>query len=240
MTACYDSRVIGYTPPLVEGRLVRRYKRFLSDIVVGGQTVVAHCANPGSMRSCQEEGGRVWVQPRTGGKLAWSWELAEVGGALVCVNTARGNQLAAAAITSGALDELRGYPDVAREVSFGDSRLDFRLARGPRRRDELWIEVKSATMDGGRGAVAFPDAVTARGARHLDELIALRRRGARAALLFIVSRSHVDRVRPADEVDPTYGAALRRAAAAGVELYALSTLLSPTGLSLGPRLPVVL
>jgi sugar fermentation stimulation protein A len=232
--------VIGFTPPLVEGRLVRRYQRFLSDVEVGGDVVVAHCPNPGSMRSCMEEGGRVWVQPRRGGKLAWSWELAESAGALVCVNTARGNQLAAAAIAAGAIAELRGYPEVAREVAFGDSRLDFRLARGPRRKDQLWVEVKSATMDGGGGAVAFPDAVTARGARHLDELRALRRRGARAALLFVVSRTGVDRIRPADEVDPRYGAALRRSAAAGVEIYAYATELSPTRLAIARRLPVVL
>lgn len=236
----YNPRVIGFTPPLVEGRLVRRYQRFLSDVDVGGDVVIAHCPNPGSMRSCQEEGGRVWVQARLGRKLAWTWELAEVGGALVCVNTARGNQLAAGAIAAGAIAELRGYPDVAREVAFGDSRLDFRLARGPRRKDELWVEVKSATMDGGGGAAAFPDSVTARGARHLDELIALRRRGARAALLFVVARGGVDRVRPADEIDPVYGAALRRAARAGVEVYAYATALSPERLAIGRRLPVVL
>lgn len=233
-------RVIEFAPALIEGRLVRRYKRFLSDVRLGDDVVVAHCPNPGSMRSCQEEGGRVWVQRRTGRKLDWTWELAEVGGALVCVNTARGNQLAAGAIAAGAIAELRGYPDVAREVPFGDSRLDFRLARGPRRKDELWVEVKSATMDGGGGAVAFPDAVTTRGARHLDELVALRRRGARAALLFVVSRSGVDRVRPADEVDPAYGAALRRAAAAGVEILAYAAELSPARLGVGRRLPVVL
>ena len=232
--------MIDFAPALVEGRLVRRYKRFLSDVRVGGEVVVAHCPNPGSMRSCQEEGGRVWVQARTGRKLAWTWELAEVGDAMVCVNTARGNQLAAAAIAAGAIAELRGYPEVAREVPFGASRLDFRLARGRRRRDQLWVEVKSATMDGGGGAAAFPDAVTSRGVRHLDELIALRRRGARAALLFIVGRTGVDRVRPADEIDPAYGAALRRAAAAGVELLAYATALTPDRLAVSGRLPVVL
>ena len=95
-------------------------------------------------------------------------------------------------------------------------------------------------MDGGGGAIAFPDAVTTRGARHLDELIALRRRGARAVLLFMVSRSGVDRVRPADEVDPAYGATLRRAAAGGVELLAYAAALSPARLTVGRRLPIVL
>jgi sugar fermentation stimulation protein A len=232
--------VIVFDPPLVPGRLVRRYKRFLADIALGDEVVVAHCANPGSMRTCQEAGGRVWVQARTGRKLAWTWELAEIGGATVCVNTARANQLVGDALAAGVITELGGYEQVAREVAFGASRLDFCLTRGPRRRDQAWVEVKCATMDGGAGAAAFPDSVTTRGARHLDELIALRRRGARAALLFVVARTGVERVRPADEIDPVYGAALRRAALAGVEVLAYGAALSPAGLALDRRLPVVL
>ncbi len=237
---CYTPAVIEFDPPLVCGRLLRRYKRFLADVALGDQVVVAHCPNPGSMRTCQEEGGQVWVQARTGRKLAWTWELAVVAGATVCVNTARANQLVADALAAGAIFELAGYDRIAREVPFGASRLDFCLSRGPLRRDQAWVEVKSATMDGGGGAAAFPDSVTDRGARHLGELIALRRRGARAALLFVVARTGVDRVRPADEIDPAYGAALRRAAAAGVEVLAYGAALSPAGLWLDRRLPVAL
>ncbi|MBZ0233883.1 MAG: DNA/RNA nuclease SfsA [Deltaproteobacteria bacterium] len=232
-----------FDPPLVEGRLVRRYKRFLADVRIGRDTVVAHCPNPGSMRSCADEGGRVWLQRKPATKLGWSWELAEIGGpggALVSVNTARGNQLVATALAAGAIAELRGYDTITREVAAGDSRLDFHLARGPRNRDRAWVEVKTATMDGGAGTAAFPDAVTARGTRHLDELRALRRRGFRAVLLFVVARSGVTRVRPADEIDPTYGAALRRAAASGVELLAYTAELSLTGLRLGRPVAVAL
>jgi sugar fermentation stimulation protein A len=235
--------VLVFDPPLVEGRLVRRYKRFLADVRVGRDTIVAHCPNPGSMHTCADEGGRVWLQRKPATKLGWSWELAEIGGhggALVSVNTARGNQLVATALATGAIAELAGYDTVAREVAAGDSRLDFHLARGerPRNRDRAWVEVKTATMDGGPGTAAFPDAVTTRGTRHLDELRALRRRGFRAVLLFVVARSGVTRVRPADEIDPTYGAALRRASAAGVELLAYTVELSLTGLRLGRRVAV--
>lgn len=232
-----------FDPPLVEGRLLRRYKRFLADVRVGRDTVVAHCPNPGSMRTCADEGGRVWLQRKPATKLGWSWELAEIGGrggALVSVNTARGNQLVATALATGAIAELAGYDTITREVAVGDSRLDFHLARGPRNRDRAWVEVKTATMDGGDGTAAFPDAVTTRGARHLDELRALRRRGFRAVLLFVVPRTGVTSVRPADEIDPTYGAALRRAAAAGVELLAYTIELSLAGLRLGKSLPISL
>lgn len=235
--------MITFDPPLVEGRLVRRYKRFLADVRIGRDTVVAHCPNPGSMRTCADEGGRVWLQRKPATKLGWSWELAEIGGrggALVSVNTARGNQLVAAALATGAIGELRGYDVIEREVATGDSRLDFRLARGARNRDRAWVEVKTATMDGGAGAAAFPDAVTARGVRHLDELRALRRRGFRAVLLFVVARSGVTQVRPADEIDPTYGAALRRAAAAGVEVLAYGVELSLTSLRIDESIRILL
>lgn len=221
---------------------MRRYKRFLADVRVGRDTVVAHCPNPGSMKTCADEGGRVWLQRQAHTKLGWSWELAEIGGrggALVSVNTARSNQLAATALRAGAIAELRGYDVVEREVAAGESRLDFRLSRGPRNRDRAWVEVKTATMDGGAGVAAFPDAVTTRGTRHLDELRALRRRGFRSVLLFLVARSGVSSVRPADEIDPTYGAALRRAAASGVELLAYTIDLSLAGLELGRAVPVV-
>jgi sugar fermentation stimulation protein A len=239
--------VITFEPPLVEGRLIRRYKRFLADVRIGRDTVVAHCPNPGSMRTCADEGGRVWLQRKPATKLGWSWELAEIGGhggTLVSVNTARGNQLVAAALAAGAITELRGYDEITREVAVGDSRLDFHLARGEargrRNRDRAWVEVKTATMDGGDGAAAFPDAVTVRGARHLDELRTLRRRGFRAVLLFVVPRTGVTSVRSADEIDPAYGVALRRAAAAGVELLAYTVEPSLDGLHLGKSLPILL
>jgi sugar fermentation stimulation protein A len=195
------------------------------------------------MTTCADPGGRVWLEPRTERRLAWRWELAEVGGpggALVGVNTARANELVAAALAAGAIAELRGYDRIEREVTAGASRLDFRLARGARNRDRAWVEVKNATMDGGDGDAAFPDAVTTRGARHVDELRALRRRGFRAVLLFVVTRSGVGGVRLADEVDPTYAAAVRRAAGAGVEVLAYGTVLSPARLVLAAPLAVQL
>ncbi|MEZ4366566.1 MAG: DNA/RNA nuclease SfsA [Kofleriaceae bacterium] len=141
-------------------------------------------------------------------------------------------------MAAGAVDEAAGYPELGREVPFGASRLDFCLRRGSRRKDELWIEVKTATMSVGDGVVAFPDAVTTRGRRHLDELLALRRRGARAMLLFCVARTDARTVRPADEIDPAYGEALRRAVAGGVEVVARACTIDDAGLALGQALPV--
>jgi sugar fermentation stimulation protein A len=238
---------VRYDQPLVAGTLVQRYKRFFADVEIGHgrarRTVTAHCANPGSMRTCAEPGGRVWLLPAGGPrrKLAWTWELAETGGAMICVNTARGNQLVAEALAAGVITELAGYDQIRREVACGDSRLDFGLTRGDGDRlDRCLVEVKTVTMDRGRGTAAFPDSVTSRGSRHLDELIAVRRAGHRAVLLFCAARADAVRVVPADDIDPTYGAALRRAAAAGVEILAYRCAIATDGMHLATRIDVVL
>jgi sugar fermentation stimulation protein A len=237
---------VHYPAPLVGGRLVRRYKRFFADVEIGrGPTrrvVTAHCANPGSMRTCAEPGGRVWLLGSNDPKrrLAWTWELAEIDGALVSVNTARANQIVAEALAARAIAELAPYDEVQREATApsGDSRIDFLLRTGDRAR--CWVEVKCATMDGGRGGAAFPDSVTERGARHVGELARLRARGDRAVLLFCVARAGVSHVRPADEIDPTYAAALRRAARAGVEVYAYRAAIDRRGIALADAVPVEL
>lgn len=231
--------MIAYDPPLVEGRLVSRYQRFFADVALPGRgTVTAHCPNPGSMKTCAEVGGRVWVQPRAGGKLEWSWELAEIDGALVSVNPTRSNALVAAALDRDAIPELAGYAKRRREAEALDSRLDFLLIRGPRNRDRCFVEVKTVTMNGGPSLAIFPDSVTDRGARHLETLRALRKQAYRSVLLFILARTQCTKIRPADEIDPVYGAALRAAAASGVELLAYTAIPSVGGLAFGPKVPI--
>jgi len=229
-----------FEAPLVEGRLVRRWKRFFAEVdLVGGERVVAHCANPGAMTGCMPSGAPVWLRPSADPRrrLAWTWELVRSGRALICVNTARANQVVAEALAAGRIAELAGAGIVRREVRLGArSRIDFALGDG---RDRTWVEVKCVTLDAGGGVVAFPDSVTARGARHLDELARIARRQ-RAVLLYCVARSGARAVRPADEVDPAYGRALRRAAAAGVELLAYGCRLDRRGIRLAGRLPVLL
>lgn len=212
-------------PELHEGVLLRRYKRFLADVRLDGQVITAHCANPGRMTSCMEVGGRVWLSrssdPRR--KLKYSWELSEVGGARIVVNTARGNQV----VKEGLLAALGGER-LESEVKHGDSRLDFRID-GTR-----WVEVKSVSLRADDGIGAFPDAPTERGRKHLAELTKIVKEGGDATLLFLISRDDVDTVRPADEVDPLYGDALRGAMDAGVKVVARTLLIDGRVLKLGP------
>jgi sugar fermentation stimulation protein A len=225
---------------LRRGRLVRRYKRFLADVELDGALVTVHCPNPGSMQGCMREGGAVWLSDSgdPARKLRFTWELSEVDGAMICVHTGRANGVVAEALAAGRIAELAGWPTVRREVRYGDrSRVDFLLERGEER---LYLEVKSVTLGREDGLAAFPDSVTARGTRHLAELEAMVAAGHRAALLFVVARSDGARVAPADDIDPVYGAALRRAAAAGVELLAYRCAIGPDALALTERVPVVL
>ncbi len=233
-----------FAQPLEQGRLVRRYKRFLADIITDeGEALCIHCPNTGSMLNCMGEGARVWFQrssdPRR--KLPGTWELVETPqGRLACVNTARANPLVEEALLNGRIAELAGFTTLKREVAYGveNSRVDFRLDYAG---TAAFVEVKSVTLGFAETPVAaFPDAVTTRGARHLRELATLARAGVRAVQLYCVNLSGIEAVRPAEEIDPAYAAALREAQAAGVEVLAYGVDLSVEELRIAGRLPVLL
>lgn len=234
---------MNFAPPLEEGRLIRRYKRFLADVrTAQGEVLCIHCPNTGSMLNCQPENGRVWFQrsadPKR--KLPATWELVETAaGRLACINTGRANQLVEEALQAGVIRELAGFSSLRREVAFGEehSRADFCLEfpEGP-----LWLEVKSVTLGfADSGVAAFPDAVTARGSRHLRELARLASRGQRAVLLYCVNLAGITAVRPAAEIDPAYAAALVQARQAGVQVLAYGVELSVQGIWLRHHLQVL-
>jgi sugar fermentation stimulation protein A len=227
-------------PELLTGRLIRRYKRFFADIELdSGTTITAHCANPGRMTTCAPDRARVWVSrsDNPARKLAYTWELVESNGAIVCVNTARGNAIVGEALDERAISEVADYPRIQREVRYGErSRVDFMLSDGDDA--QCYLEVKSVTLDCGGGISSFPDSVTERGRRHLEELMAMVDQGHRAVMLFCAQRSDARRVRPADDVDPDYGRTLRRARAHGVEILAYRCEVSPDGMAVRERIPV--
>ena len=234
-----------FPDPLIRGRLQRRYKRFLADVVLDdGTEVVAHCANPGSMLGLAAPGATVWLSPsrNPARKLEYSWELVESDGALVGIHTGRANALVAEALEAGRVPELGGYGRRRPEVRYGTgSRIDFLLeppedSSGP----ACYLEVKSVTLKR-RGALAeFPDAVTARGAKHLAELAEVARRGDRAVLLFLVQRSDCAAVAAAADIDPAYAEALAGAVAQGVEVLCYGCDLSPAAITLDARLSLAL
>lgn len=232
-----------FDPPLAAATLLRRYKRFLADVeLADGSTATVHCPNTGRMTGCAEPGSEVWLSesPNLRRKYRYTWELTRDGeGNLIYIHSARANRLFGEALAAGRIDELAGYADVAAEVPIGDggSRADFRL-RGDS--GECFVEVKCVTFHTGGGIGCFPDAVSARGARHLRELAAARRHGGRAVLCFCVHHPAVRQVRPADAIDPAYGDALRAAVADGVEVIARRANVTVDGVVLDGPLPVVI
>ncbi|MFW1677221.1 DNA/RNA nuclease SfsA [Pontibacter sp. JAM-7] len=232
-----------YPLPLQPGRLIKRYKRFLADIELdNGHEVTVHCPNTGSMRNCAEPGSRVWVWDSGNAKRKYpmTWELVEVEQRhLACINTARANSLVAEAITAGVIPALAGYAKLRREVPDGEqSRIDF-LLQDPHK-GQIWVEVKNVTLLERDGWGSFPDAVTTRGARHLRALQQRVEEGDRAVLLFCVAHQGIERVRPADQIDPGYGRLLRQVVAAGVEVLAYRARISQQSILLQDPLPVIL
>ncbi len=236
---------IVFTPALTGGRLERRYKRFLADVTLkSGASVTVHCPNPGAMTGLAVPGSAIWLAPAANprAKLRWRWVIATQGEDMAGIDTILANRLAARALEAGVIAELSGYPPARREVATGGgSRIDL-LLPGEGRRPDLWVEVKSVTLRRPEGpdpqAAEFPDSVTARGTRHLDELAALAQSGARAAIFYLVQRADCQRLRIAADIDPAYAAAFRRARAAGVEILCYDCAVSPAGIQLGRPLPL--
>lgn len=230
-----------FAAPLVEGRLVRRYKRFLADVeLAAGGTITAACPNTGSMMGCCEPGSRVWLSESDSPtrKYRHTWELVEAGGVKVGINTGLPNRLVREAVERDVIAELAGYESIRPEVAFGEerSRIDL-LLQGPDRPD-CYVEVKNVTAAVTGRVALFPDAVSERGAKHLRELMRLKAQGLRAVLVFCVQRGDVDEVRPADAIDPVYGRTLREAIAAGVEVMAWRAAVTTKAIAIDARLRV--
>lgn len=226
-----------YPGPLEEGVLVRRYKRFLADVRrADGSVLTVHCANPGSMRTCSEPGSAVRIRDAGNPKRKLSHDLEQLraGRAWVCVNTAVPNRVVGAALRAGRVAACAPFPTVRAEVADGHgSRFDFRLEGSGGR---CWVEVKNVTLKAGAEA-RFPDAVTARGLRHLESLARLVAQGDRAIMLYFVARADVRSFRPAWEIDRAYAEALHAAVDAGVEVLPVRAVVTPAGVGVGPVLP---
>jgi sugar fermentation stimulation protein A len=226
----------------LEGRFLRRYQRFFADVELSsGEVVTAHCPNTGSLKGCLVEGAGVWLRDShdAARKLRTTWQAIELGGTWVNVDTGLPNRVVSEALGAGRIPGLCGYGALRREVRYGEqSRIDV-LLEGHAEHPRCYVEVKSTTLAEDEVGL-FPDAVTERGRKHLGELVRMVQAGERAVQLFFVSRADVRVLRPAEAIDPAYAAALRAAAAHGVEVRAFAAEVTALGLELGAELEVEL
>lgn len=211
------------SPPLQKAKLIKRYKRFLADIELpDGQVITIHCPNTGSMKNCCEPGSQVWYSESNNPKRKYpnTWEIVSVAKKYRAgINTGRANALVKEAIENGIVTELADYQSLRTEVKYGNnSRIDILLQDAEGR--DCYIEVKNVTLWIGDGLGVFPDAVTQRGAKHLQEMMEMVQQGHRAILFYCVQHTGIERVAPADDIDPAYGKLLREAVANGVEVMA--------------------
>lgn len=218
-----------FNPPLFSGKLVKRYKRFLADVEMpDGDIVTVHCANSGSMSGLKTPGATVWMSRSNNPKrkLACSWELIDVGTSLVGVNTAHPNRLVEQAVSDQKIPELTGYETIRREVKYGtNSRIDL-LLQQPQQPD-CYVEIKSVTLKRESAFAEFPDAVTARGTKHLNELSAMVAAGSRAVMFYLIQRNDCNGMKIAGDIDPDYLTAFYAAKSAGVEVICYDCQLSP-------------
>lgn len=247
-----------WSSPLQSATLIKRYKRFMADVVPelvpepvsesaleSGQ-ITLHCPNTGSMKNCMGEGWRVWYSDSGNPKRKYpcTWELSETPeGDLICVNTAQANRIVKEALEQKVVTELAAYDSVKAEVKYGteNSRIDFLLTQDGL--PDCYVEVKSATLldeSFGKGRGFFPDAVTARGQKHLRELQQMVAEGHRAVLLFCVNHTGIEQVSVADHIDAAYGEVLREALASGVEVLAYKADIDAEAITLRQPIPVVI
>ena len=231
-----------FTPSLIEAKYIKRYKRFFVDASLpNGDIITAHCANTGSMKGLLNEGASAWFMPQNDPKrkLKFSLEMITAeSGSLVGVNTSLPNKLVAEAITAGDIPALTGYANIKREVKYGaegKSRIDILLTDD--NKAPCYVEVKNTTLRTG-DAAQFPDAVTTRGAKHLDELMAEVDAGNRAVMFYLVQRDDCAYFSPATDIDPVYSGKLKDAALKGVEVLVYSCTVTPEGITLKTSLEV--
>jgi sugar fermentation stimulation protein A len=231
-----------FPDPLIPGRLVRRYKRFLADVTLdSGDLVTAHCANPGAMTGLNLPDTEVWLSPsrNPARKLAYSWELARVGDGLVGINTAHPNGLVEEAIRDGRIAEVRGYESLRREVKYGkNSRVDMLLSDDAK--PDCYVEVKNVHLMRQPGLAEFPDAVTKRGTKHLNELADMVAAGHRAMMVYLVQREDCQQFTIAADVDPDYAAAFKASTGRGVEAICYRCSLTTDGIDVADALPIVI
>jgi len=227
-----------FKAPLIPGRLIKRYKRFLVDIELErGEIVTAHCPNSGSMKSCQTPGWKVMLSTHNNPtrKYKYTWEMVHNGFCWIGINTGVPNKIVEEAIKNNKIISLKGYTDIKREVPYGqNSRIDIYLKND---KQICYVEVKNVSLVENDGFYYFPDSVTERGRKHLYELIEMVKGGHRAVMFYLIQRNDGTTFKPAIHIDPAYAESLKDAYKNGVEILVYQAEVNPDSITLDREIP---
>lgn len=230
-----------FSTPLIKATILKRYKRFLSDIELSdGSIINAHVPNTGSMKTCWGENWTVYLSESDNPKrkLKYTLELTDNTKSLICVNTHLTNKIVKEALELKIISELSEYNTIKPEVKVLDSRIDFLLTEQGLK--DAYVEVKNVTLDGGDELALFPDSVSIRGQKHLKDLMELKKEGHRAIMLYVVNRTDVSRFSPAQQIDPEYSRLLKQAFNQGVEVLVYQCSMSPEEIILDKKIELIL
>jgi len=227
-----------FTNPLQKATLVKRYKRFLADVITAkGEEITVHCPNTGSMRGCSTPGSKVMLStsPNPKRKYPQGLEMVKEGDTWIGINTMLTNGIVAEAIMDGRIQELQNIEKLTREVKTSkSSRLDLLLERGD---EKIYVEIKNCSLVED-GCAMFPDAVTARGTKHLKELAMLVEQGHQGVLFFCIQRNDANKFKPAAHIDPLYAKTLSEVAQKGVQVLAYQAQVAPESIEITQAIPI--
>ncbi len=221
-----------------QGTLIKRYKRFLADIrLQDGATMTVYCPNTGSMKGCSTPGAAVIISysDNSNRKYPWTLEMIRENQVWIGVNTGMTNRIIKEALENGTIKDFGKIDSIETEVKVSPrSRLDFRLTTAG---GSVYIEVKNCSLAVAETAM-FPDAVTVRGTKHLEELLTLYESGHQAAIIFCVQRADCIDFRPAAAIDPVYAATFNRVCRSGVQALVYQAEVTPESVTITNKLPL--
>jgi len=226
---------MNFKKKLISGELIKRYKRFFVDVKIDNKTVTAHCPNTGSMMGLLEKGNKVWLSKSDNPKrkLKYTLEVIESNGSKVGVNTHLTNKIALDAIYKSKIQNFKNYDFVKQEVKFGNNtRFDLFLTK---KNKKIFIEVKNVTLSRQKGVAEFPDAITSRGLKHIQELLNANEQGYNIYLLFVIQRDDCNKLKIAKDIDPKYCELLTKAVKKNLNILCYDCKFSTKGIKLNRR-----
>jgi len=226
---------------LIYATLIRRYKRFLADVKLpDGNTVTVHCPNSGSMLQCAEPNWKVALTPANNPKrkTQFTWQLVHNKKCWIAINTHLSNHIVSEAIKNKQIPEVANYNNIQNEVTIGNSRIDIKLTQ--KNLPDCYIEVKNVTLLDQNKNYTFPDSITTRGTKHIQELIQVKQNGKRAILLFLIQRSDGQNFTPAKTIDPKFAQTLKNAYENGVEILPYQTTITPKKITITKKIKLII